>query len=130
MYGNNNSSQAREAVEDAKASVMKLVQNGADAQKVAAAAQRIAFWEGYAAMLAMVEDAAEEMDKHGISGMRKQFALMQEIAERLARGADDEWSGRDNDSRRNRFDGVRAAANEVIWAIQNDAEDALAEEVN
>lgn len=49
-------------------------------------------------------------------------ALRDLVMQKLTSGADDTWSGRSNDLSRARFDGVREAAREVSFFIQ-DAED-------
>lgn len=121
MFGIRNANQAREALEKAKAEVVKVAERG-DIRELNHAAQQVAFWEGYAAMLAEVEHLSAAADANGAEGLQKQFVLMQHVAEVLARGADDEWSGRANEIRRARFDGVREAARVAIKAIQLDAE--------
>lgn len=40
------------------------------------------------------------------------------LLEILARGADDTWSGRNNDVRRARFDGIREGVSSVMWSLQ------------
>ncbi|WP_396902655.1 hypothetical protein [Mycolicibacterium sp.] len=120
MFGIRKAAQALEAVDRAKADMVKAAQGGGNIRELNHAAQQVAFWEGYADLLAEVE--ALDGAVNGVEGIQKQFVLMQHVAEVLARGADDEWSGRANEIRRARFDGVRAAANVAIKAIQLDAE--------
>lgn len=124
MFGIRNAAQAREALAKAEAEVVKVAQSG-DLRELDSAANQVAFWHGYAAMLADVELYGAQADSSGVEGLQKQFALMQHVAEILAGGPDDGWSGRGNDARRARFDGAREAAKVAIKAIQLDAEAAV-----
>ncbi|MFD7247943.1 hypothetical protein ACFV6Y_39110 [Streptomyces massasporeus] len=124
MFGVRNAAQAREMLEKAQAAVVKVAQAG-DLRELNSAANQVAFWDGYAALLAEVEQYGAQADEFGVEGLQKQFGLMQHVAEVLARGADDEWSGRSNEARRARFDGVREAAKVAIKAVQLDAESAV-----
>lgn len=121
MFGIKTAAQAEDAYNEARSDLAKAAADGGD---MAAAMGQVAYWSGFAKALHRVEQLDRQLDDHGIDGMRKQFALMQAVAELLAAGADDTWSGRGNDQARREFDGKRDATQVAMRAIQQ-AADAL-----
>lgn len=126
MYDIRTAAKASSQLGAARDHAAEVLARGESAAGIADAARQVAYWEGYHEMLANVERLAEIADDGGVVGLRKQFALMAYLADKLAAGADDQRSGRDNDVRRARWDGARAAAGVARRAIERAADDTLA----
>lgn len=76
---------------------------GAFALKVAEAEGAASAWARLAQFVAHRGDEATEADIKGVA-----FDMM-------VNGADDTWSGRGNDIKRARFDGIRSASSDMQW---------------
>lgn len=112
MFGINTAAEAEEHLAELRAKTVKpeqMFDYGLD----------LARWEGYAEILAEIEKFESAARDHGMNGNDIAFVLMTQIAEILARGADDQWSGRRNDQRRARFDGRTEGARAAIVRIKN-----------
>lgn len=62
--------------------------------------------EAWARLAYIVDNRGGSIDKAGVKEIA--FSL-------LVNGADDSWSGRGNDVKRARFDGIRAASSDMQW---------------
>lgn len=87
--------------------------NGAPApEHLSHVANRIALYEGRARVFRMTGDMVEQ-DKP------KQDILWS-LLHLLASGASDDWSGRNNEVRRSKFDGYRSAVEDVLDYLRED----------
>lgn len=85
----------------------------ADSQAWAQFANVVAELEGTARAWSRLQLMAEYMTKKGLAISEEDVVGC--AFELLSGGADDEWSGRGNDVKRARFDGIRKAANDMKW---------------
>lgn len=105
-------------IEAARAEVTAAVTANFTADRLAKAVNGVAHAEGYADALTT---ARYVLIHHADSDARTTaIALIDAMSDALTLGADDEWSGRANDVRRARFDGVRAAAKDVLRLAQRE----------
>lgn len=100
-----NTEAARKAVEDARERLVKTAPAGGHSN-LAKIVNEIAEAEGHLEVF-MRKD---RMDARNVP-MVDQLERLNDI---MAMGADDTWSGRENDAKRAHFDGVRAAASRIM----------------
>lgn len=108
-----NSSQASKSIASIRARLADMAatcDSGALAQMVNTLAEA----EGELAVWVRLENVAERLTNQGQGEIEKETALSV-IYPLLTGGADDTWSGRGNEVKRARFDGIRAAATKVEW---------------
>lgn len=87
---------------------------GEDAKSLAGNLDRIAQIDGELKFWRMMLRLGEAETAH------TKAQLLHIVATELARGADDEWSGRSNDIRRSAHDGFRRAATDWLVSIDRD----------
>lgn len=96
-----NADQAAEAVARERQNLANGIAQGVPAMDLARSIVSLAEAEGIHEVFALVDQAKSR-------GM-EDAAIRDRLVSMLVHGADDSWSGRANDARRARFDGVRDA---------------------
>ena len=91
----------------------------ASATQLAASSPDATAWAKFANQLAELEGtvyAYSQISRACGTAVEVQKSFVAEVAvELLSEGADDGWSGRTNDVRRARFDGIRTACSNLRW---------------
>lgn len=104
------------AYESAKGAAADLAASGtATAEDWARFANSLAETEGKATAWAQIQATVRYFEREGLE--LTDAAVLETIVEILSRGADDVWSGRANDVRRARFDGVRNACTTAKYLV-------------
>lgn len=107
---------ATAALESVQGEALKLAQAGnTSADDWARYANRVAEAEGAAHAWIRIRMTVDYLLREGHEVTAA--ALLDTITEVLSAGADDGWSGRVNDSRRARFDGIRRACTEAKYIV-------------
>ena len=96
-----NVKQAAEVVDRARQNLAEAIGQGSPAMDLARSIVSLAEAEGVHDVFALVD----KMKAHG----SEDADIRERLVSVLVQGADDSWSGRANDARRARHDGVRAA---------------------
>ena len=110
------SEMATKALEATQAKAVELAQAGnMSADDWARYANEVAKAEGVAHVWIRLQLTVNYFAKEGME--LTDAALLDPILELLGAGADDGWSGRVNDARRARFDGIREAANSAKYLV-------------
>ena len=99
---------ARKAVEDARERLVQTAPAGGH-NNLAKIVNDIAEAEGQL----MIFERKSRMDERDVPVMDQ----LERLNDLMARGADDTWSGRENDANRAYYDGVRAAASRVMTTM-------------
>lgn len=86
---------------------------GTSAEDWARFANKVAEAEGAASVWARINNMVAHSVNQGVEVTEAMLAEV--VADMLINGADDSWSGRTNDVKRARFDGVRSAASNVRY---------------
>lgn len=102
-----NTTEAAETVERARTNLTVAIGTGNDAMDLARQILSLAEAEG----VHEIFQGVDAMRKRGLSNAD----VRERLVDALTRGADDSWSGRTNDARRARFDGIREA---ISWHLQ------------
>lgn len=97
----NNAKQAAEVVDRARQNLADGIAQGIPAMDLARSVVSLAEAEG----VHEVFDLVDHMKSRDI----EDYAIRERLVSMIVYGADDSWSGRANDARRARFDGVRDA---------------------
>lgn len=99
--------QARANIESAKQAVVKAVEAGWTAERLAKAVNEVAEAEGVLTIVTLAENLAK------IGKTKDEITIA--VFEQVTSPSDDTWSGRANDVRRAKADGMKTAAQAVRW---------------
>lgn len=110
------SEQALAAVAAARTSLAKAASTDATVQSLNSDLLSLAEAEGAAHVWTRLAKIAAWHDREGLEFGA--VRITDECAAMMESGADDHWSGRGNDLRRARFDGIRAACQQARWLTQ------------
>lgn len=100
-------------LEAARQSLVTLASTIARAEDIAQAALAVCTAEGKAAARITYRNAIRYAEADRPTEDAAEIGR-RAVTDLVLTGADDTWSGRNNDARRARFDGIRSAANEIL----------------